>query len=67
MPVRFADHLVVTCWFRSQAEKALARLKELLARLGLEPKVAKTCIVSRGGRRGTDFPGFITGWRARGA
>ena len=37
--------VVVMCWSRSQAEAALARLTELLAELGLEPKAAKTRIV----------------------
>jgi RNA-directed DNA polymerase len=43
--VRFADDLVVMCWSRSQAERALERLRALLASLGLEPKAAKTRIV----------------------
>ena len=43
--VRFADDLVVMCKSRTQAEAALARLRELLAELGLEPKEAKTRIV----------------------
>ena len=56
--VRFADDLVVMCWSRSQAEAALARLTDLLADLGLEPKAAKTRIVhleEEGG--GFDFLG----------
>ena len=43
--VRFTDDLVVMCWSRSQAEAALARLTDLLAGLGLEPKAARTRIV----------------------
>ena len=43
--VRFADDLAVMCTSRQQAEAALARLTELLADLGLEPKAAKTRIV----------------------
>ncbi len=59
MPVRFADDLVVMCWSRSQAERALARLVELLAGLGLEPKAAKTRIVHMEvGGDGFDFLGF---------
>jgi group II intron reverse transcriptase/maturase len=43
--VRYADDLVVMCKSRQQAEAALARLRVLLADLGLEPKDAKTRIV----------------------
>src|SRR6266704_6052915 len=57
--VRFADDLVVMCWSRSQAEAALARLTDLLASLGLEPKAAKTRIVHlEEGGEGFDFLGF---------
>jgi RNA-directed DNA polymerase len=42
---RFADDLVVMCWSRSQAERALECLTAVLAGLGLEPKAAKTRIV----------------------
>jgi len=57
--VRFADDLVVMCWSRSQAEAALARLADLLAGLGLEPKAAKTRIVHLAeGGEGVDFLGF---------
>jgi RNA-directed DNA polymerase len=56
---RFADDLVVMCWSRSQAEQALARLTDLLAGLGLEPKAAKTRIVHlEEGGEGLDFLGF---------
>jgi RNA-directed DNA polymerase len=59
VPVRFADDLVVMCWSRGQAERALARLVELLAGLGLEPKAAKTRIVHlEVGGDGFDFLGF---------
>src|SRR5258705_13359527 len=66
--VRFADDLVVMCWSRSQAEAALARLRELLADLGLEPKEAKTRIVHlEEGGEGFDFLGFHHRWvRSRG-
>jgi RNA-directed DNA polymerase len=43
--VRYADDALVMCRSRRQAEAALARLRELLAELGLEPKEAKTRIV----------------------
>ncbi|WP_222723224.1 group II intron reverse transcriptase/maturase [Actinomadura alba] len=57
--VRYADDAIVMCWSRSQAERALARLVELLAELGLEPKMAKTRIVHlRVGDEGLDFLGF---------
>src|SRR5215470_14051464 len=56
---RFADDLVVMCWSRSQAERALERLTGLLAGLGLEPKAAKTRIVHLEEEgEGFDFLGF---------
>ena len=57
--VRYADDAVVVCWSRSQPERALARLVELMTGLGLDPKTAKTRIVHlRVGGEGLDFPGF---------
>ncbi|PRX61449.1 RNA-directed DNA polymerase [Nonomuraea fuscirosea] len=57
--VRYADDLIAMCWSRSQAERALARLTQLLAELGLEAKVAKTRIVHlEVGGEGLDFLGF---------
>jgi group II intron reverse transcriptase/maturase len=57
--VRFADDAVVMCRSREQAEAALARLRMLLAELGLEPKEAKTRIVRlEVGGAGFDFLGF---------
>jgi len=57
--VRYADDLVVMCASRQQAEAALARLRVLLAELGLEPKEAKTRIVHLAvGGEGFDFLGF---------
>jgi len=57
--VRFADDLLVMCASRQQAEAALARLRQLLAELGLEPKEAKTRIVHlEVGGEGVDFLGF---------
>ena len=57
--VRFADDVVVMCASREQAEAALARLRVLLADLGLEPKAAKTWIVQLVvGGPGFDFLGF---------
>jgi RNA-directed DNA polymerase len=57
--VRFADDVVVMCATREQAEAALARLRVLLAELGLEPKQAKTRIVRLVvGGPGFDFLGF---------
>jgi hypothetical protein len=47
------------CATRQQAEAALARLRHLLAGLGLEPKAAKTAIVHlEEGGEGFDFLGF---------
>ncbi len=66
--VRYCDDLVVMCSTRQQAQEALARLKTVLAGLGLELKVAKTRIVhlTEGGE-GLDFLGFHHRWvRARG-
>jgi RNA-directed DNA polymerase len=53
------------CWSQGQAERALARLVELLAELGLRPKAAKTRIVHlQHGGEGLDFSsGFTIGWR----
>jgi group II intron reverse transcriptase/maturase len=58
--VRYADDLVVMCSSRQQANAALARLTDLLADLGLQPKEAKTRIVhlSEENRDGFDFLGF---------
>ncbi|MDQ2788988.1 MAG: reverse transcriptase domain-containing protein, partial [Actinomycetota bacterium] len=57
--VRFADDVVVMCKSRVQAEAALARLRVLLAELGLEPKEAKTRIVHlQVDGVGFDFLGF---------
>lgn len=57
--VRYADDAIVMCTTRQQAEAALARLTELLAGLGLEPKQAKTRIVHlEVGGEGVDFLGF---------
>jgi len=57
--VRFADDALVMCTSRAQAEAALARLRELLAELGLQPKEAKTRIVHlQVGGEGLTFLGF---------
>jgi group II intron reverse transcriptase/maturase len=57
--VRYADDVVVMCASRAQAEAALARLRALLADLGLAPKAAKTRIVQLTvGGEGLDFLGF---------
>jgi group II intron reverse transcriptase/maturase len=57
--IRYADDALVMCKSREQAEAALARLRQLLAELGLEPKEAKTRIVHLvEGGEGLDFLGF---------
>lgn len=57
--VRFADDALVMCKSREHAEAALARLRMLLAELGLEPKEAKTRIVHlEVGGAGFNFLGF---------
>jgi group II intron reverse transcriptase/maturase len=57
--VRFADDLLVLCKSEQQAVAALARLRQLLADLGLAPKEAKTRIVEvTVGGEGFDFLGF---------
>src|SRR6266496_5418247 len=57
--VRFADDVLVMCVTRQQAEAALARLRVLLADLGLEPKEAKTRITHlEVGGEGLTFLGF---------
>ena len=72
MLVRYADDALVMCTTREQAEAALARLRDLLAELGLEPKAAKTSIVHLAeGAEGFDFLGFhhrlVRGWTPRSA
>jgi RNA-directed DNA polymerase len=61
--VRYVDDAVVMCDTRGQAEAALARLTDLLAGLGLEPRRPRpaSCTWPRG-TRGLTFSGFITGW-----
>jgi RNA-directed DNA polymerase len=57
--VRFADDLLVLCTSRQQAHAALARLRLVLADLGLAPKEAKTRIVELAvNGEGFDFLGF---------
>jgi len=57
--VRYGDDLVVMCKSGEQAEAALARLRQLLAGLGLEPKEAKTRTVHlQVGGQGLTFLGF---------
>jgi len=57
--IRFADDAVVMCRSRQQAQAALARLRALLAELGLEPKEAKTAIIHlQENGPGRDFLGF---------
>lgn len=56
---RYADDLIVMCRTREQAVAALARLTDLLAELGLEPKLSKTRIVHLvEDGEGVDFLGF---------
>ena len=65
--VRYADDVVVLCRTETEARAALARLRDLLAELGLAPKEAKTRLVHvvEGGE-GFDFLGFHHRWvRAR--
>jgi RNA-directed DNA polymerase len=65
--VRYADDAVVLCATGEQAEAALARLRALLADLGLEPKAAKTRIVHLvEGGEGFDSSASIIGWCADG-
>ena len=68
--VRYCDDLVVICSTRHQAQDALARLKAVLAGLGLEMKATKTRIVhlTEGkNAEGFDFLGYYHRWvRARG-
>jgi RNA-directed DNA polymerase len=56
---RYADDALVMCRSKGQAVAALARLTDLLAELGLKPKLAKTRIVKlEVGGEGVDFLGF---------
>ena len=65
--MRYADDLVVVCRTEAEAHAALARLRGILAELGLAPKEAKTRLVHvREGGEGFDFLGFEHRWvRAR--
>lgn len=61
--VRYADDLIVMCRTRQEADTALAKLRAILADLGLAPKEAKTRIVQlREGGEGFDFLGFHHRW-----
>jgi len=61
--VRYADDVVVMCRSRREAEDALSALTAILAKLGLEPKAAKTRIVHlEEGGEGVDFLGFHHRW-----
>ena len=61
--VRYCDDLVVLCWSRREAERALEALRAALAGLGLEPKAAKTRIVHLAeDGDGLDFLGFHHRW-----
>ena len=56
---RYADDALVMCRSKGQAVAALARLTDLLAELGLKPKLTKTRIVKlEVGGEGVDFLGF---------
>ncbi len=56
--VRYADDFVILCRRRSQAEEALLRARELMARLGLELHPEKTRLVDLTcGRESFDFLG----------
>jgi RNA-directed DNA polymerase len=56
--VRYADDAVALCRSRDEAERALARFRQLLDGLGLELHTAKSRIVDlREGREGFDFLG----------
>jgi RNA-directed DNA polymerase len=61
--VRFADDLLMMCRTRTEAEAALASLRQILGELGLQLKDAKTRIVHlTEGREGIDFLGFHHRW-----
>ncbi|MGZ5357266.1 MAG: hypothetical protein ACXWE8_13070, partial [Solirubrobacterales bacterium] len=73
VPVRFcerrevrllpATHLVVMCQNQRDAERALVALEAILARMGLQPKPAKTRTVHLAeGGEGLDFLGFHHRW-----
>lgn len=54
--IRYADDLVILCYSREQAEKALVRVREIVTGLGLEVNEEKTKI--RHIAEGFDFLGF---------
>lgn len=56
--VRYADDFVILCRTQSQAEEALVRVREILARLRLQLHPGKTRLVELGlGRSGFEFLG----------
>ena len=55
--VRYADDSVVICWTKRQAERALEKIKRIMARIRLTLHPTKTRIVDMG-REGFDFLGF---------
>jgi RNA-directed DNA polymerase len=56
--VRYADDFVVVCKSRGECERALARVREILGRLGLELHPEKTRVVELfDGKEGFDFLG----------
>ena len=55
---RYADDLVITSWKKSQAERALRVLGEILGKLHLTLGQAKTRLVNLAGGEGFDFLGF---------
>jgi RNA-directed DNA polymerase len=56
--IRYADDMVIMCTTQEQAEKALARLHELLTERGLKLHPVKTRVVDATQRPGFDFLGY---------
>ena len=61
--VRYADDFVVLCHSHPQAEGALAFVQQILASLGLQLSLEKTCITSFG--KGYSFLGFVLSSHSR--
>jgi RNA-directed DNA polymerase len=56
--IRYADDMVVMCTTREEAERALAKLHELLTERGLKLHPVKTRVVDASERPGFDFLGY---------
>ena len=63
--MRYADDFVILCRTRAQAERALAKVREIMGLLRLQLHPTKTRLVELGlGKEGFDVPGLLPADRA---